>query len=87
MESKSRKELHKAIQEINFVLYDLVLYLDTHPDCPCALATYQDYKRDYDKMVEIYERKFGPLFSYSVMNEDMWTWTEGSWPWQKECDC
>lgn len=87
MESMSKKELLCAIQEVNFVLYDLVLYLDTHPDCACALSTYHDYKREYDKMVSFYEKNFEPLYSYRVYNEDKWTWTEGPWPWQKECDC
>lgn len=87
METMSRNELLCAIRQVNFVLYDLVLYLDTHPDCACGLSTYHEYKKEYDKMVHCYENKFGPLYSFSVENKNRWDWTDEPWPWQKECDC
>lgn len=87
METMSKHELLCAIRQVNFVLYDLVLYLDTHPDCVCGLSTYHEYQREYDKMIEYYEKNYGPLYSYRVQCGDQWSWIDEPWPWERKCDC
>ena len=43
MENMCKEDLFKFIQNTNFALIEMALYLDTHPECPCGLETYHDY--------------------------------------------
>lgn len=87
METMCKEELMKLIQSTNFVIIEMALYLDTHPDCACALSTYHDYHKTFLEAVKIYEKRFEPLTIYGVYSDDYWTWGNEPWPWQKECDC
>lgn len=87
MEAMCKEELFKLIQSTNFAIIELALYLDTHPDCPCALKTYHEYQHTFMDAVQEYEKRFGPLTIYGVHCNDNWTWTDEPWPWQKGCDC
>lgn len=82
-----KEDLKKLIRSANFAVIDLSLYLDTHPDCPCALATYHDYHKTLMKALKVYEKRFGPLTIYGEHDMERWTWKDEPWPWQKECDC
>ena len=87
MENMCKEELMNLIQSTNFTVIELGLYLDTHPNCPCGLSAYQDYRDMLKRAVEIYERRFEPITIYGVDNEDSWSWVQTPWPWQKGCDC
>ncbi len=87
MENMCKEDLMKLIQATNFAVIEMALYLDTHPDCPCGLATYHDYNATLKKAVNIYERRFEPLTIYGVHCKDNWSWGNEPWPWQKGCDC
>ena len=58
---KSRCELLHEIMAVDFKLYDLQLYLDTHPFDEDALCMYQNLVNDADELTEEYEEKYGPL--------------------------
>lgn len=67
---------------IGLVLYDLILYLDTHPDDPDALNAYGAYKQMYAQAVANYEEKFGPLTANSCDCDNYFKWVKGPWPWE-----
>lgn len=87
MENMCKEDLFKFIQNTNFVLIEMALYLDTHPECPCGLETYHDYHHSIKRAIDIYEKKYGPLTIYGVNCKDNWDWVDEPWPWQKGCDC
>lgn len=87
MENMCKEDLMNLIQSTNFTVIELGLYLDTHPECPCGLAAYEDYSELLKKAVKIYERKYEPLSIYGVENDGSWDWVQSPWPWQKGCDC
>lgn len=86
MEELCRKDLMKLIQSTNFMVIEMALYLDTHPEDSCAMETYQEYRRKFKRAVSLYEKKFAPLTFYGVEDENGWNWGTEPWPWQKECD-
>lgn len=57
MENK-RRQLMYAIQMYDFYLYELQLYLDTHPTCRNGLFAFRRYK-------ELRERQYGHIMSCS----------------------
>ena len=87
MENMFKEDLFKFIQNTNFALIEMALYLDTHPECPCGLETYHDYHHSIKRAIDIYEKKYGPLTIYGVNCKDNWDWVDEPWPWQKGCDC
>lgn len=70
------------ITELSFALDELRLFLDTHPDCREALASYEKLRNQRAAAVTEYELKYGPLSSCGEVNGDTWDWSRGPWPWQ-----
>lgn len=77
-----KDSLLKKVQTYDFVLVDLNLYLDSHPNCPYALEHYNRTLRLRDEAAKEYTEKFGPLTIRDVKDTTHWTWTDGPWPWE-----
>jgi spore coat protein JB len=71
------------LQAIDFVLVELTLYLDTHPDDTQAIAQFAQFQRRKTALMAQFESAFGPIrgFGNSPVGSQ-WTWAEGPWPWQ-----
>ncbi len=80
----SREELMKKIQETGFALYDLTLFLDTHPNNRLALDYFTDVQKRHTELNAQYEMMFGPLTAFDTNTENGWTWTNAPWPWELE---
>lgn len=81
-----RKKLMDIITESSFALYDIVLFLDTHPDDTEALRCYNDYKQIRKVAVSEYTSKFGPLNSFQANCSEYFEWVKGPWPWEGGCN-
>ena len=81
--NNQKDELLYKIQMYTFALKDLNLYLDVHPTDQSMLYEYQKNKRLLDESISTYEKKYGPLTSFNVTNDDKWTWINNPWPWDK----
>lgn len=78
-----QRQLLKKLQEVDFVLVELTLYLDTHPNDLKAIDQYNYFAKKRAKIRHKYESKFGPLthFGHSF-NRYPDGWNEGPWPWE-----
>ena len=84
---RNRNVLLKEVQELAFKLYDLTLFLDTHPHEQSALAEYNETLNKYKSMVCNFERLYGPLSLKNMPdNTNTWQWIKGPWPWEN-CYC
>lgn len=81
-----RRDLLCTIQQYDFALYELQLYLNTHPDCASAMRQYKKYKALKQAAVEQFVRLYGPLTAEQSDTENKWNWTENPWPWEKEAN-
>lgn len=72
------------IQQIEFALIELNLFLDTHPSEQQALAMYNQLHQELMQCVQNYEQAFGPLlnFGFSPNMQNTWRWVETPWPWE-----
>lgn len=78
-----RFQMLKQLQEVDFVLTELNLYLDTHPDDLSAIDQYNWYAKERDKLRRRYEKQFGPLMHFGhSFNQYPDGWNEGPWPWE-----
>ncbi|MDO4544521.1 MAG: spore coat protein CotJB [Bacillota bacterium] len=80
-----RTELLRKIQQLNFTMIELGLYLNNQPDCCEAQALFDKTRDQYQAARAEYEDCYGPL-TYSGVDtcEDGWSWINGPWPWEGE---
>lgn len=79
------KSLMLQIMQCEFVLIDINLFLDTHPDDARALADYNCYAEQLANLKRIYTETYGPLsnFGGSINRSDTeWLWNSRPFPWQ-----
>lgn len=83
MTVEDRECMLKELQALDFKLYDLQLYLDTHPFDEEALCLYQDTVDEAADKREEYENKYGPLTAVNAATECEWLWISNPWPWDR----
>ena len=72
------------ISEYSFMMHDLNLYLDVHPDSQDALNKFMEYHNMTNELVNKYERKYGPLCVKGIMNNNVpFAWENTKWPFGK----
>lgn len=77
----NREELMKRIQEVQFTMIDLMLYLDTHPCDSFAVERYNMAAEELHDLQMLYSEKFGPIMWGSINEGDTWLWAEEDFPW------
>lgn len=74
-------KLLKALQALEFSVYEFVLYLDTHPDDQRALAEFSTLGRETQRLRDTYSQCYGPLSIEDNINLSSWRWALDPWPW------
>lgn len=80
--TRARDAMMCKIMEIDFALNEIVLYLDTHPNCERALALYHKYAEKSRELKALYNERFGPLTPADNLSQECWEWICGPWPWE-----
>jgi len=76
------KLLHE-LQTADFVLVELTLYLDTHPDDVNAIHQFNHFARERMEIAKVFESRYGPLMQFGhSFSPPTWEWAEAPWPWQ-----
>lgn len=80
----SREESLKQLQSYNFAAYDMLLYLDTHPNDKKAFEMFKELVSKTKVLMTEYEKEFGPLTAFSSAAFSQFEWIKSPWPWEKE---
>lgn len=72
------------LQALAFIVQELGLYLDTHPEDGEAFAMYQNYVKLLEQGKKTYVEKIGPLVQTDAALDNSYTWVYGPWPWQNQ---
>ena len=80
----ARDELLKKLTTLDFMLIDMGLYLNTHPDDRRAIAIHNQISADADALRKEFEAKFGPLCARTANEAESWQWINQPWPWEEE---
>lgn len=76
-------ELLCRLQEADFVLVELTLYLDTHPQDLQAIQQFNQFAQRRQEIACEFERRYGPLLQYGhSYSRYPWDWKDVPWPWQ-----
>lgn len=76
--------LLKKITILDFMLTDIGLYLNTHPNDKEALQKYNCIVEEAQKVRCEYEKICGPLVSFRSEGTHGWKWKNCPWPWEEE---
>ncbi|MBT2677679.1 spore coat protein CotJB [Bacillus sp. ISL-35] len=80
------KEFYAAMEElqaVDFVLVELTLYLDTHPEDYEAINQFNQFAKERRRLKKVVESMYGPLQQYGNSYSGYpWNWSDGPWPWQ-----
>jgi spore coat protein JB len=75
--------LLQQLQETDFVLVELNLYLDTHPNDITALQQFNQLVQKRWQIAQEFESCYGPLMNFGhSYSQQPWQWIETPWPWQ-----
>lgn len=76
-------ELLGRLQELDFVLLELNLYLDTHPNDLQAIEQFNQLTRDRMQVAHHFQLLYGPLQNFGhAYSKYPWEWSKAPWPWQ-----
>lgn len=81
--NNKREELLYNILMHNFVLVEFQLYLDVNPMDGNIINLYNKYLEQKKKLVDEYEKNYGPLSMDSInMGNNKWNYINSPWPWE-----
>lgn len=72
------------LQALCFVLQELALYLDTHPDDAEAFALFKQLTSMEKSARQTWEKTNGPIMRSSAAQGERWDWLKDPWPWNYE---
>lgn len=80
-----RMMLRRRISAYAFAIWELEVFLDTHPDNQRAMETRKEYQQMLERLKAEYEKAYGPYILYSAdVQGDRWTWIDDPWPWDPQ---
>lgn len=85
MNEPNQQRMLKDIQIIDFVLIDLALFLDTHPECQEAILHYNHYLAIKNKLCKEFSAMFFPLTLQYAESGKEWRWGQAPLPWEGVC--
>lgn len=85
MDNKQAQALNK-LQSYSFAAFDLLLYLDTHPDDKSAFCMFRDLVMKSKELRAAYQKAYGPLTAFDSAMSDCFDWIDSPWPWEKEAN-
>ena len=72
------------LQALCFVLQELALYLDTHPEDEEAFAMFKQFTDMEKSAREVWEKANGPIKRSAAAQAERWNWLQDPWPWNFE---
>lgn len=78
----TQEAMLRDIQQLQFYLVDLALFLDTHPNDPVALYRHQAFSQQLMQLKHEYETLFGPMTIFGLEVGNTWRYINGPWPWE-----
>ena len=77
-----KSAVEKRIAAYKFALYDLALYLDSHPCDQQAMQLRAVYQERLAALIDEYEQHYGKYVVRMADVEESWTeWVKDPWPW------
>lgn len=76
--------LLKQLSAAEFAMWEIHLYLDTHPGDVHAVTLYNKYRERYEMLKAEFESNYYILSSEDAQGVQ---WLKNPWPWEKDGCC
>ena len=77
-----KNAVERRIGAYQFALYDLALYLDSHPCDAKAMQLRDVYNTRLSQLIDEYEQHYGKYINTMSDVQGSWTeWVKDPWPW------
>ncbi len=81
------RKLLQAVQMYDFYLYELNLYLDTHPADKQALEAFRKTREQRNAARDAYVKYVDPITADQTYALEYFTWVDNSpWPWERSAN-
>ncbi len=86
--NESKAVLLHRLQVCDFILVELNLYLDTHPDDPEAIRSFEKHRAMREETAKAYTDRYGPITAKdpAAVSGGRWRWVDGPWPWELDME-
>lgn len=81
----NREQMLRDIGVVDFVLVELMEYLDTHPLDREAMEYFNHYAVIKNKMTKEFSQKYFPLTKDLAESNKEWRWGSAPLPWEGVC--
>lgn len=85
MKDANQYQMLYDIQILDFVLYDLTLFLDTHPRDKKALEYYNHFLPMKNRLMKDFSAMYYPLCLNHAESGNHFRWEEAPLPWEGGC--
>lgn len=79
-----RAKMVQKLGSVQFAMWELHLYLDTHPMDSAAQMRLCGYQKTYAALRAEFEAAYGPLSPAAGSGT---AWLADPWPWEKQEEC
>ena len=86
MAMTEQQNMMHRLQVQCFVLDDVRLYLDTHPEDRAALSYFDKYRKLLREATRHYEEQYGPITADGTDTSRGWAWVLEPWPWEVDAN-
>jgi spore coat protein JB len=76
-----QEHLMRQISANQFAMWELHIFLDTHPGDCAAAAKLEEYRKTADTLTAKYEAAYGPIHE-TTNTANRWAWIASPWPWE-----
>ncbi len=78
-----QERLMRKISSYQFSIWELHIFLDTHPNDFKAAQKLEEYRKTAAELTAKYEAAYGPL-NQTSSTASRWAWVAGPWPWEND---
>lgn len=80
--TNSQEEALFNLNQIQFAMHDLNLYLDVYPNDKDIINKFSHYKNTYNTLLKQYQDQYGPINVNSVKDTAPFEWVNDNFPWE-----
>lgn len=85
--SSEREEALLNLNQIQFAMHELNLYLDVYPNDANIMRQFVAYRNTYNDLLNQYENRYGALSVNSTsLNSVPFGWVDQTWPWERSAN-
>lgn len=80
-----QQRLLRKIGACQFAMWELKIFLDTHPNDCGAMKRLAEYQKQTQELISQYEETYGPL-NISEATASRVAWVQEPWPWEIQAE-